>query len=113
MRGKPSLLLLLLIAGCAQDPYERPATCHLPPDGLGANDTNLRTMVVEPADLEAGKGDDGSTGPLSVRPVDRLMTGRRRPLSGLNASAVGGSEQPGGGAQGAGEPAIPGGGGLQ
>jgi hypothetical protein len=110
MRGKPSLLVLLLIAGCAQDPYQRPATWHLPPEGLGANDTNLRAMVAEPADLAAGARDDASAGPLSVRPVDALMTGRRRPLSGMNASGVGGSALPGGAVQGAGEPMNPGGG---
>jgi hypothetical protein len=102
MRAKrlwPSLLLPLLLAGCAQDPFERPATWHLPPDGMGANDANLRTMVVNPNDLVAGQGDDTSVGALSVRPVDQLLAGRRRPLPSVNASDIGASQtqqQPGG-----------------
>jgi hypothetical protein len=97
------VLLLLAVAGCAQDPFQRPATWSLPPTGLGANDTNLRAMLVNPNDLAAGTGDDTSTGPLSVRPIDALVTGRRRPLPSVNASQIGaGAVQQGQGAQGQG-----------
>ncbi|MGD0103362.1 MAG: hypothetical protein ABSC06_04915 [Rhodopila sp.] len=89
MRAKLSLLLLLLTAGCAQDPFERPNTWTLPPAGLGSNDANLRAMLVNPKDQVAGTGDDTSLGPLSVRPIDALVTGRRKPLPSVNASTIG------------------------
>ena len=89
MRAKLSLLLLVLTAGCAQDPFQRPNTWTLPPDGLGSNDANLRAMLVNPKDQVAGTVDDTSLGPLSVRPVDALVTGRRKPLPSVNASTVG------------------------
>jgi hypothetical protein len=89
MRAKLSLLLLSMIAGCAQDPYQRPGTWSLPPVGLGANDSNLRTMLVNPNDQVAGTGDDTSLGSLSVRPIDALVSGHRRPLPSVNASTIG------------------------
>jgi type IV pilus biogenesis protein CpaD/CtpE len=105
MRAIRSVALLSLLTACAQDPFERPHTWSLPPAGLGANDSNLRAMVSNPNDLVAGTGEDTSTGPLSVRPIDALVTGRRRPLPSVNASTIGASEQqgaqsgPSGGAQ--------------
>jgi len=110
MRAILLLLLLLTISGCAQDPYQRPGTWSLPPAGLGANDTNLRAMVVNPDDLAAGTGDDSSTGPLSVRPVDALVSGHRKLLPTVNATSIGTGGQQGAGGQGAGGP---GGGGAQ
>ncbi len=96
MRLMPSVLVLGLLCGCAPDPFQRPHTWHLPPDGQGANDANLRTMLVNPNDLTSGTGDDGSVGRLSVRPVDALLSGHRQPLPAGNASTIGASSpQPG------------------
>jgi type IV pilus biogenesis protein CpaD/CtpE len=114
MRAMLSVALLSLLTACAQDPFERPHTWSLPPAGLGANDSNLRTMLANPNDLVAGTGDDTSTGPLSVRPIDALVTGRRRPLPSVNASTIGASEQQGAqGGAGAGTQAGTGAGGTQ
>ena len=58
-------------------------------------------MLINPNDLAAGTGEDTSLGPLSVRPVDALLAGRRKPLPSVNASQIGASgqqEQQGGGA---------------
>ncbi|HEY4173394.1 MAG TPA: hypothetical protein VGM42_10225 [Rhodopila sp.] len=101
MRATFALVLLSVLAACKQDPYERPQTWHLPPTGFGANDSNLRAMLVNPNDLAAGASDDTSTGPLSVRPIDALVTGRRKPLPSVNASTIGaGSTQQSGQAAG-------------
>jgi hypothetical protein len=106
MRALLILPVFAMLAGCAQDPFERPQTWSLPPAGLGANDSNLRAMVANPNDLAVGTGDDGSLGPLSVRPVDELLTGRRKPLPSVNASQIGAQSgqqgQQGGGGLGAG-----------
>jgi hypothetical protein len=91
MRALLVLGLVGALGGCAQDPFERPRTWSLPPTGLGANDGNLRAMLVNPNDLAAGTADDTSVGPLSVRPVDALLAGRRKPLPSVNASQIGAS----------------------
>jgi hypothetical protein len=98
---------LAALAGCEQDPFARPHTWSLPPAGLGANDPNLRTMLINPNDLAAGAANNTSVGALSVRPVDALLSGRRKPLPSVNASPIGASSA--GQGQGGGGP---GGGGL-
>ena len=101
MRALLILPVFATLAGCSQDPFDRPQTWSLPPVGLGANDSNLRAMLINPNDLAAGTGEDTSLGPLSVRPVDALLAGRRKPLPSVNASQIGASgqqEQQGGGA---------------
>jgi hypothetical protein len=86
------LLLLLAAAGCASpDHFDQRGTWKLPPAGLGANDANLRAMLVNPNDLVVGASDDTSLGALSARPVELLVTGRRRPLPSVSASEVGAS----------------------
>lgn len=112
MRALLILPFLALLGGCQQDPFERPHTWSLPPTGLGANDSNLRAMLVNPNDLAAGTGDDTSTGPLSVRPVDALLTGRRKPLPSVNASEIG-AQSGQQGQQGGGGPGGGGAGGTQ
>ncbi len=112
MRVIPSVLLLVLLCGCASDPFQRPQTWRLPPDGQGANDANLRTMLVNPADLTAGTSDDTSVGRLSVRPVDALLSGHRQPLPAGNASTIGASSLQSGG-QGLGGAGTPSAGGMQ
>lgn len=105
-RHIPLLLALLtvpLLGGC--DPYQRPGTWSLPPDHLGANDTNLRAMLVNPNDLTTPHGDeDTSLGAMSARPVTRLYSGRRAALPNGATTQIGGG---GGGQQGS----APGGGG--
>lgn len=46
-----ALLPLILVAGCAAEPFERPGTWR----ATGANEQNLRAMVANPADLERGQ----------------------------------------------------------
>jgi hypothetical protein len=46
----------------------------------GANDANLRTMIVNPHDLVAGTGETTAIGPEAAQPVTRLLTGKRTPL---------------------------------
>jgi hypothetical protein len=69
-------------------------------------------MLVNPGDLTAGTGDDTSVGTLSVRPVDALLSGHRRPLPTGNASTIGASSLPSGG-QGTTGLGAPGTGGTQ
>ena len=97
MRAMPFILLLALVSGCAKDPFQRPQTWKLPPDGGGANDANLRAMIANPQDLTAGTSDDTGVGHLAVRPVDALLSGHRRSLPTVNASTIGASAMPSGG----------------
>lgn len=94
MRATLPILLLLTVAGCSSpDPFDKPGTWSLPPSGMNSNDTNLRTMLVNPNDLVAGSGEATSLAPESARPVELLVTGRRPPLPSVNASDVGTSGQ--------------------
>lgn len=106
MRRWPSLLLLLLAAGCSPDyPFDRPGTWSL--QQSHANDANLRAMIVNPRDLVAGVGEAGTPAAEAAPPVRRLLTGKRYPLpqtSTLQVNLVGGpQQQPGGGEPNAGE----------
>ncbi len=99
---------VLLVGGC--DPYQRPGTWSLPPDHLGANDANLRAMLVDPGDLTTPHGDeDTSLGAMSVRPVTHLYSGRRAALPSGNTTQIGGG---GSGGQQGGTPDSGGGGSL-
>jgi hypothetical protein len=101
----PLLLLLLNLGSCgSSEQFERPGTWKLPPAGQGANDANLRAMLVDPHDLVAGVGEPASLGTEAVRPVELLLKGRRQPLPTVNASSIGigGSSGGGGGAPAAG-----------
>jgi type IV pilus biogenesis protein CpaD/CtpE len=81
-------LLLLTVAACTPDyPMDKPGTWNLEQYG-GANDANLRTMVVNPRDLIAGSGESTSFGPEAAAPVDRLLTGKRTPLPATNSLDV-------------------------
>jgi hypothetical protein len=102
MRATVPILLVLTIAGCSADPMDKPGTWSLPPAGMTSNDTNLRTMLVNPNDAVAGTGEDTSMGNLSERPVELLVTGRRRPLPSVNASDIGTTGQQQGQQQGTG-----------
>ncbi len=100
MRATLPILLLLTVAGCIPDAFDRPGTWSLPPTGLASNDNNLRTMVVNPNDLVAGTGEDTSVGSEAERPVEMLVSGRRQRLPSVSASDIGTSglqqqQQPG------------------
>jgi hypothetical protein len=90
-----AILLPALLGACGNeygDPYKRQGTWSLPPDGLGANDTNLRVMLVNPADLTAPRGaEETSVAPLSTRPVTKLYTGRRAPLPNVSTTQISGT----------------------
>jgi hypothetical protein len=91
MRALLAVAAVGWVAGCTPDPFGRPHTWSLPPTGLGANDSNLRTMLVNPNDLAAGTGDDTSVGALSAHPVDALLKGHRKSLPSVSASQIGAS----------------------
>ncbi len=88
-----ALSVLVALASCTQDPFDRPGTWSVPLGTTGANDANLKTMIADPRDLTAGTGEDNSTGPAAAVPVRRLLTGRRPPLpqSGVSTLRVGNS----------------------
>jgi len=87
--GAPAMILLGL-AGCAQDPYERPGRWQQP----GANDRNLRAMVADPGHLSRGVAPLHERGNAGANAVTRLLTERRRPLPALRSSTVGAAAQP-------------------
>jgi hypothetical protein len=77
-----------VLVGCTPDwPMDRPGTWSLGHEA-GANEANLRAMVVNPHDLVAGSGDGTSLGAEAAQPVQRLFTGHRAPLPTTTASSV-------------------------
>lgn len=78
MRRTTALLLMLIaLAGCDQvDPYHREGTWR--PNG--ANDANLRAMVVVPSDLVAATPAGPADGVLAAAALARLHHDRVRPL---------------------------------
>jgi hypothetical protein len=73
-----------LLAACTDDPFERPGT--MAPRGL--NEANLRAMVVDPAHLRRGVGDDATRGDAGAKPVDLLRSGKRPALTSYSTSGV-------------------------
>jgi len=90
MRGWKAIALLLpvlTLAACDTDPMERPGTWQ----ASGVNDRNLRAMLVDPGQLERGGiGTSSASGGMGAAAVDRLLTGRVRPLLEVRTSKVGG-----------------------
>src|SRR3954465_14811766 len=81
------LVVALLVAGCAYDPYDpylRPGTWN----PTGVNDANLRAMVANPHDLVEGTGQGASSGAEAAPPVARVLAGKRYPLPKLNAADI-------------------------
>lgn len=79
------LLAPLLLAGCAAtDPLYREGLWH--PNG--ANEANLRLMVAAPSDLVQGVAAVHSDGHGAARAVQRLRTGRVKPLPNVSISKV-------------------------
>jgi hypothetical protein len=72
------LTAFLALAACASlpDPVDRPGTWR----PAGANEANLRQMVVEPAHLTRGVSAPDSDGALAARPVGKLLAGERATL---------------------------------
>lgn len=77
---------LLTASGCALDPYTR--------DGVwrpsAVNETNLRTMVADPRDLQQGVGEPGANGATAAAAVQRLLEDRVRPLPTVSTGGTGG-----------------------
>jgi len=75
---------LVLASGCAglADPFERPGTWT----PRGANDANLRAMIVNPADLERGEGDPRGRGRQAANAVERLEDDAVKPLPDVRTS---------------------------
>ena len=72
-----ALLLLAALVGCDQtDPYRRDGAWR--PNG--ANDSNLRAMVVVPSDLAVATPAAPADGTLAAAAVSRLRNDRVRPL---------------------------------
>lgn len=92
MRASLLLPIVLLLAGCGTDAWDRPGTWNIPPAGLDSNDSNLRVMVVNPRDLTAGAGEETSDGTLAAQPVQLLLSGQRRTLPSVNASTIGATQ---------------------
>jgi hypothetical protein len=72
-----ALLLLTVLAGCNRtDPYQREGTWR--PNG--ANEANLRAMVVAPSDLAVASHAGPSDGELADAALSRLHHDKVRPL---------------------------------
>lgn len=101
-------LLCLLAAACSPEhEIDRPGTWK----PTGANEHNLRAMLADRRDLDAGSPSRTDRGNGAARAVTRLLTDRRRPLINLSTSRFaapadssdsGGGGASSGGTQGAG-----------
>lgn len=75
--------LAALLPGCnSLEPYKRAYTWH----PIGANESNLATMVADPTDLARGRGTNAMDGQIAAAAVDRLRHDRVKPLSGINGA---------------------------
>jgi hypothetical protein len=79
------ILLLALLCGCATNDLDRPGTWR--PNG--ANDTNLRAMIADPAHLRAGVAAPTERAEPATQAIRRLQTDRRRPLPDSRAAQIG------------------------
>jgi hypothetical protein len=89
---KKLLWLLPLVAGCAGDPMlggdpmQRPGTWT----ATGDNDANLRAMIADPRDLQAGANAPNGLAVEAVPAVGRLLSGKLPPLPDEPTSQLGG-----------------------
>jgi hypothetical protein len=84
-RRLPLLLLLALpvLGACdAMDPYNRAGGWR----PTAANEANLRSMVVQPADLAEGRGTTTAVGQNASSAIDRLRGDRLRSLPEQNVT---------------------------
>jgi hypothetical protein len=80
-----AIVLTMVASACSdQVGYERPGTWR----PTGANDYNLRVMVANPRDLDAGASASTDRGNGASRAVTRLLIDRRRPLLNVSSSRV-------------------------
>jgi type IV pilus biogenesis protein CpaD/CtpE len=93
MRISPILPLLLAVSAvltaCAHN-TDSVAKLNEIPFG-GTNDANIAAMVVNPADLVRGHGQDRVDGTTAVAPVQRLLTDRPKTLPNPGGAEGGGS----------------------
>ena len=81
----PAFAVLVLLSSCAsQDPYTREGVWR--PNG--ANETNLRAMIVDPDDLITGAADARADGQVVAAAVARYRSGKVRELSDASASKI-------------------------
>lgn len=78
----------LSMAGCTDYEIDRPGTWQ----ATGANEHNLRAMLVNPQDLTMGTGSITARGDSGSRAVTRLGNDRRRQLLNVSVSRVGSSD---------------------
>ena len=72
-----ALPLLLVTAGCDLfDPYKRPGSWR----PSAANEQNLATMAVNPAERVRGTGAVGASGAAATGAIDRLRADKVKPL---------------------------------
>ena len=83
-----NLVGLLLLGGC--DDQSRPGTWH----AKGANDANLRSMLVRPADIVSGLAAQEERAKPATLAIRRLDFGRRKSLPDSRASAIGAGVDP-------------------
>jgi hypothetical protein len=76
------------LAGCTAYEIDRPGTWQ----ATGANEHNLRAMIVNPQDLTTGSGAITTRGDSASRAVTRLANDRRRQLLNASVSRVGSSD---------------------
>lgn len=76
--------LLLGLAGCATDAFERPGTWQ----PAGANEHNLRQMAADPMHLIEGIGAQAGRAAGAVPPITRLDAGERPELPQLRSTSV-------------------------
>lgn len=96
------------LGGCSEYEVDRPGTWQ----ATGANEHNLRAMLVDPKDYSIGTGAITSRGDSASRAVTRLGNDRRRQLidatvsrlgpSGAQGDSGSGGPAPGGGTAGGG-----------
>jgi hypothetical protein len=105
MRLSPVLpLLFLLSAVLAACAHNTDLIARLNDEPLGhTNESNIAAMVANPADLIRGHGGGPVDAAVTTAPIDRLETGRLKPLpdpGGTSGGGGGGSSSGGGGASG-------------
>jgi hypothetical protein len=99
MRRYLTLLgVLATLGGCAglNEPYLRAGTWSPDDD----QDSNLRAMVVNPVDLQQGRGPPDTIGAAAAAAVTRYRTDNVKVLPGSTLSDVGGQSGSGGQASG-------------
>ena len=92
--------MVVAVSGCEslnRDQFDLPGTWRV----TGANDVNLRAMIVNPEDLVVGQSARGSSAILANAAVTRVLLDKIKPLPKVSTGgAVGGGGDGGGGGGG-------------